>query len=121
MEFDRGVNGELGNLGLKILQKKFESYNQVWIGALQEEYSHHGYGASGMGMDMGMDMGIDGMDMRIDRMGMGSSSHALADEHYYSEKVSVCFLLLMLLILYVLLLLLVRVRTIVNCTSTYYW
>mmetsp|Transcript_41078 Transcript_41078/g.81704 ORF Transcript_41078/g.81704 Transcript_41078/m.81704 type:complete len:89 (-) Transcript_41078:183-449(-) len=37
-------------------------------------------------MDMGMDMGIDGMDMRIDRMGMGSSSHALADEHYYSEK-----------------------------------
>jgi hypothetical protein len=68
LEFDRGADGELGNLGRKILQKKFESYNKAWLGAVQEEYSQHAY--SGVG-------------------GMGGGGHgAGADERFYSDKVS---------------------------------
>jgi hypothetical protein len=38
LEFDRNAEGEIGNLGRKILQKKFESYNKAWIGAMAEEF-----------------------------------------------------------------------------------
>jgi hypothetical protein len=71
LEFDRGADGELGNLGRKILQKKFESYNKAWLGAVQEEYSQHAYGGGGVG-------GMGGV-------GMGHA--AAADERFYSDQV----------------------------------
>ena len=70
LEFDRGIGGELGQLGRKILQKKFESHNKAWLEAVQEEYAHHAYGGYGGGM----------------------SSHAvMADDRFFSEQqVVVC-------------------------------
>ena len=69
LEFDRGIGGELGQLGRKILQKKFESHNKAWLEAVQEEYAHHAYGGYGGGM----------------------SSHAvMADDRFFSEQQVVC-------------------------------
>lgn len=55
LEFDRGADGELGNLGKKILQKKFEAHNKAWLGAVREEYASHGYNSSMIGASMGGD------------------------------------------------------------------
>lgn len=39
LEYDRGKDGEPGNLGRKIIQKKFESYNHAWlIAVMGNEY-----------------------------------------------------------------------------------
>lgn len=40
MEIDRKVNGELGQLGLQIRKKRFESYNQVWLNAAAQNESY---------------------------------------------------------------------------------
>ena len=73
LEFDRGADGELGNLGKKILQKKFEAHNKAWLGAMQEEYASHGYNSSMIGASMG---------------GMGGAG---ADGgRFYSDGVSAC-------------------------------
>lgn len=37
LEFDRNVNGEPGQLGGEIIRKRFESYNRVWIQAVNQQ------------------------------------------------------------------------------------
>ena len=39
LEFDRGKDGEPGNLGRKIIQKQFESYNKNWLEVVMPEVS----------------------------------------------------------------------------------
>mmetsp|Transcript_29766 Transcript_29766/g.49787 ORF Transcript_29766/g.49787 Transcript_29766/m.49787 type:complete len:947 (-) Transcript_29766:278-3118(-) len=46
LEFDRNQEGDIGNLGMKILQKKFESFNKQWVTAMSEEYGG-GYQSEG--------------------------------------------------------------------------
>lgn len=69
LEFDRQADGQLGNLGRKILQKKFESFNKTWLQAVEQEYAHHGY-------DYGV--GIPGP-------GVGSM---MADDQFFNDKVA---------------------------------
>lgn len=40
LEFDRNAEGEIGNLGKKILQKQFEAYNKAWLG-MRESMCHN--------------------------------------------------------------------------------
>jgi hypothetical protein len=71
LEFDRGVDGQLGNLGKKILQKKFQSYNKEWLQAVEQEYAHHGY-----------DYGVGGAS--------GAGARGLSGDNFFNDKVREC-------------------------------
>jgi hypothetical protein len=72
LEFDRGADGQLGNLGKKILQKKFQSYNKEWLQAVEQEYAHHGY-----------DYGVGAS---------GAGARGLSGDNFFNDKVRECLM-----------------------------